>query len=113
MGLAFSGSLSSSSIQKNDNLKNWFEKLANELNNIEMLTNNVNISSLFQFSAALEKSVSLHEINSSIFIKESVGQVNNSIKTLRRLLNISERYPPLIGTLSDFSYGFEAIYLFP
>jgi len=112
LALSFSGTLSLSSLQKDENLQKWFENMANEIGNLQMINTVNNVQRIFQLSSAFEKVMQFHQISGSVFIKESVSRVNNNVKTLARLLNIDERYTPLIGTLSDFGYGFAAIYSF-
>jgi WASH complex subunit strumpellin len=109
LALSFSGSLSLSSLQKDENLQQWFTNIANEVNSIEEVNSVPNVQKIFQLSSALEKIMQFHQISGSIFIKESVLRVIYILKFLGRLLNIDEHFLPLIGNLSDFSYGFASI----
>lgn len=112
LGLSFSGTLSLSALTKDENLQNWFENIANEVEALENENNVANVQKIYQLTSALEKITQYHQISQSIFIKESVGRVVASLKTLGRLLNIDDKYTPLISTLSDFSYGFACVYQF-
>ena len=106
LGLSFSGTLSLTSLQKDEKLQQWFDNIANEVEQIENENTTTNVQKIFQLTSALEKILQFSQINTSVFIKESVANVINSLKLLGRLLSIDESYGPLIGTLSDFNYGF-------
>ncbi|KAH0786381.1 WASH complex subunit 5-like [Histomonas meleagridis] len=109
LALSFSGTLSLSSLQKDENLQKWFESIANEVEQLENENSQTNTQKIFQLIVALEKLLQFSQISQSIFIKESVAKVIGSLKTLGRLLCVDESYGPLIGTLSDFKYGFYII----
>jgi len=112
LSVSYSGTTGLSSLQKDESLQKWFDSMAKEVSGIEPVNNVQNIQKIYQLIAALEKILPFQQISSTIIIKESVKNVINFMKTLARLLNVDEKYPPLIGTLSDFSYGFGAIYSF-
>ena len=112
LAMSFSGNLQLSSLQKDENLQKWFENMANEVKSLENVASVPNVQKIFQLTSALEKIIPFQQISSKVAIKESVQNVITSLKTLGRLLNIDEKYTPLLGTLSDFSYGFAAINAF-
>ena len=112
LAISFSGKLELSSLQKDESLQKWFDNMATEVNGLEQVNSVPNVQKIFQLTSALEKILPFQQVASKLVIKESVQNVINSLRTLARLLNIDEKYPPLIGTLSDFSYGFAAINTF-
>ncbi|OHT02014.1 hypothetical protein TRFO_30967 [Tritrichomonas foetus] len=106
LGLSFSGTLSLSSLTKDEKLQQWFDSIAGEVDALENVNNAANVQKIFQLTSALEKILQFSQISTSIFIKESVAGVITSLKMLGRLLSVDDSYSPLIGTLSDFAYGF-------
>ena len=109
LALSFSGSLSLSSLQKDENLQKWFENIANEVEQLQNENTTSNSQKIFQLTYAIEQILQFSQISQSIFIKESVAKVITSLKMLGRLLKVDESYGPLISTLSDFKYGFYII----
>lgn len=106
LGLSFSGTLSISRLQKDEQLQQWFDNVANEVEQLENENTSTNIQKIFQLTSALEKILSVTQISQSVFIKESVAGATTSLKMLGRLLKVDDSYGPLINTLSDFNYGF-------
>lgn len=109
LAISFSGTLSLSSLQKDENLQKWFEDIANEVEQLQNENTQSNSHKIFQLVSALDKLLQISQISQSIFIKESVSKVITSLKMLGRLLSVDESFGPLIGTLSDFKYGFYII----
>jgi WASH complex subunit strumpellin len=110
LALSFSGTLSL--LQKDESLQNWFDTIAGEVDQIAAGNTVPNVQKIFQLVSALDRIMRFNQISQIIFIKETVGRVGAGLKMLARLLAIDEKLVLLIGTLSDFGYGFSAIYSF-
>ena len=112
LALSFSGTLSLSALQKDESLQQWFDNIAGEVDQIENENSVANAQKIFQLIHALEKIMQFSQISQSIVIWTSVVGVIDGLKLIARLLAVDEKYEPLIGTISDFSYGFAILYNF-
>lgn len=102
---AFAGIKPMIKIDKNDDLKVWFEAILNEIDKLNIAKPNVTGRKLIQLMRALEEVQEFHSLDSNMQIKQYLTETQNFLQKMIYLINIKEDILINLQLIGDLSYA--------
>ncbi len=94
---------------KDEQLQSWFMDISTKIDEIDYHDSTLAGRKIQQLMSALEEVEEFHQIESSLQVKQYLGDTRDLLKKMIRYVNIKEEVLVNIGTISDISYAWEII----
>jgi WASH complex subunit strumpellin len=94
---------------KDEQLQSWFLDISSKIDDIDYHDSTLAGRKIQQLINALEEVEEFHQIESSLQVKQFLGDTRDLLKKMIRYVNIKEEVLVNIATISDISYAWEVI----
>lgn len=101
----FSGAKPLTRVQKNDQLKKWFEQIANEISTLDYDNSTETGRKIIQLIEALQKVQAFHQLDSNMQIRQFLDDTVSHMHQMIRIVNIKEEVLITIEIVADLSYA--------
>ncbi|KAL0220768.1 hypothetical protein RCL1_000622 [Eukaryota sp. TZLM3-RCL] len=101
----FAGDAALSRRSKDHNLQQWCTRLSSEIKGISLSDSVVAGRQIASLINALEEVEQFHQIDSSLHVKQFVGDTRDSLAQMLRVVNLSEKTLLFFTLASDFAYA--------
>ena len=107
----FSGEKVLMKIEKNEELKSWFEEIRKEVAKLQLgeQTQSTNERKLIQLIQALSEVQEFHNLNQKMHIKQHLDEVVANLSHMIYLLNVKESILIDLQIIGDFNYAWYLI----
>lgn len=105
----FSGEKALTRVKKNQNLQNWFKKIAEEVGSLDFDNAVVAGRNITQLIGYLEDVEKFHQIDTSLQVKAFLQDTRDFMHQMIRTVNITDSVLADLETISDFAYACEII----
>ena len=105
----FSGEKILTAKVKDEQLQTWFKDIALKIDELDYHDSTLAGRKIQQLITALEEVEQFHQIESSLQVKQFLGDTRELLKKMIRYVNIKESVLVTIANVSDISYAWEAI----
>jgi len=101
----FSGTKPLTRIEKNDQLKNWFEQIANEIDTLNYEYSTATGRKIVQLIGALQEVQAFHQLESNMQIRQFLADTVTYMHKMIRTVNIKEEFLITMEIVADLSYA--------
>jgi len=101
----FSGAKPLSRVEKNDQLKNWFEQISKEISTLDYINSTSTGRKIIQLIGALQEVQAFHQLDSNMQIRQFLGDTITYMHQMIRTVNIKEEFLVTMEIVADLSYA--------
>lgn len=103
----FGGNKPLTRIEKNDNLKTWFNEISKQIENLTQ--ENSTTRKIIQLIQALEEVQEFHQLESHLQVKQFLVDTRKYLHQMIRTINIKEEVMITLQIVGDLSYAWESV----
>eukprot|EP01087_Luapelamoeba_hula_P013132 TRINITY_DN3739_c0_g1_i1.p1 TRINITY_DN3739_c0_g1~~TRINITY_DN3739_c0_g1_i1.p1 ORF type:complete len:1176 (-),score=252.84 TRINITY_DN3739_c0_g1_i1:43-3570(-) len=101
----FSGDKPLTVVTKNENLQKWFQDISTQVSNLDYNDSVAAGRKIQLLQQALEEVEQFHQIESSLQVKQFLGDTRQFLGQMLRIVNIREQYLVTLQAVADLSYA--------
>ncbi|CAH0381661.1 unnamed protein product [Bemisia tabaci] len=109
LSLVFSGEKSLLKVEKNANLHEWFQKMAKEIETLNVDEISVSSRKMVQIVQALDEVKEFHQLSSNMQICQNLKEAKESLTSMIRSEGMKESLLITLQIVSDFSYAWQLV----
>ncbi|KAJ8877566.1 hypothetical protein PR048_022021 [Dryococelus australis] len=108
----FSGTKPLTRVEKNDNLKTWFNEIARQIDSLRLNETSAAGRKIVQLIQALEEVQEFHQLESNLQVRQFLADTCSFLHQMIRTSNIKEEVLITLHIVGDLSYAWEIIDLY-